>query len=69
MKKEVRHKDLNLCFKGPWSPDEIQRFEEGYNLLGRRWKKISMHFVKTRNIVQVSCYGQKHVNRLSEINK
>eukprot|EP01080_Neovahlkampfia_damariscottae_P003023 gene3023-5033_t len=50
--------------RGPWSPDEINRFEEGYKTLGHRWKKISVHFVKTRNVIQVSCFGQKYVSRI-----
>ena len=33
---------------GEWTEEEIELFFKGYNELGRRWKKISLHFVKTR---------------------
>ena len=50
--------------QGTWSEDEIERFFIGFETLGRRWKKISLNFVKTRNTVQVACFGQKYVKSL-----
>eukprot|EP01080_Neovahlkampfia_damariscottae_P005582 gene5582-9398_t len=47
--------------KGPWSQEEFDNFVKGYNTLGKRWKQISTHFVKTRNPVQVTSYGQKYL--------
>eukprot|EP01080_Neovahlkampfia_damariscottae_P005581 gene5581-9397_t len=48
---------------GPWSVDETERFIQGFNELGKRWKQISTHFVKTRNSVQVTSYGQKYLKK------
>ena len=50
--------------QGTWSEDEIERFFIGFETLGRRWKKIALNFVKTRNTVQVACFGQKYVKSL-----
>ena len=45
--------------KGEWTDEEIGKFFEGYHSLGRRWKKISLHFVKTRNQIQITSFAQK----------
>ena len=44
---------------GPWTENEVEQFFEGYKALGRRWKKITENFVKTRNFVQVTSFAQK----------
>ena len=46
---------------GAWSREEYEKFVEGYQTLGKRWKQIATHFVKTRNAVQVTSYGQKYL--------
>ena len=46
---------------GPWSREEFESFVQGYQTLGKRWKQIATHFVKTRNAVQVTSYGQKYL--------
>ena len=73
-KQEISRECINLglffCFltifffEGPWSFDEIEQFEKGYLALGKRWKKISLNFIRTRNTVQVASFGQKYVKNL-----
>jgi len=52
--------------QGAWSEEEIERFFIGFETLGRRWKKISLNFVKTRNTVQVACFGQKYLKSVEK---
>ena len=52
--------------QGSWQEDEIERFLIGFETLGRRWKKISLNFVKTRNIAQVASFGLKHIKSIQK---
>ena len=58
--------DIFYFVVGPWSFDEIDKFERGYQALGKRWKKISLNFIKTRNTVQVASFGQKYVKNFEK---
>eukprot|EP01080_Neovahlkampfia_damariscottae_P011617 gene11617-4859_t len=48
---------------GAWSPDEHDRFVQGYQKYGRNWSKIAKEFVKTRSRTQVTSYAQKFLNK------
>eukprot|EP01080_Neovahlkampfia_damariscottae_P005578 gene5578-9394_t len=59
-KKKSDSEEPIILNSGAWSRDEHERFLEGYRTLGKRWKHIATHFVKTRNAVQVTSYAQKY---------
>lgn len=46
--------------QGKWTEEEHQNFLRGFQALGRRWTKISKHFVKSRTPIQVTSYAQKY---------
>jgi SHAQKYF class myb-like DNA-binding protein len=39
--------------KGPWSTDEHDAFAEGYEKLGRNWRKIMQEYVPTGTNLQI----------------
>lgn len=55
--KEKQEQEYNT---GKWTEEEHQNFLRGFQALGRRWTKISKHFVKTRSSIQVTSYAQKY---------
>eukprot|EP01080_Neovahlkampfia_damariscottae_P003001 gene3001-5011_t len=60
-KEKVVHQQLPKPNEGDWSADEVDRFLEGFEALGRRWKAISLYYVKTRNQLQVTTFAQKMI--------
>ncbi|XLR36519.1 uncharacterized protein LOC110265393 [Arachis ipaensis] len=52
-----------------WTPEEKELFLRGYKELGRKWKRISEDYVKTRTEKQVVSHAQKVLKKLAEQNR
>ena len=46
--------------KGHWTEDEKRRFEEGFVMFGKDWKRIQRH-VLTRTLAQIRSHGQNYI--------
>lgn len=53
-------KDENITHYGHWSPEEHQKFIEGYERHGRKWAIIAEKYVKTRTTSQVTSHAQQY---------
>ena len=57
----VKHK-----IRGRWTDEEHELFLEGYNLYGRKWKKVA-GVIKTRTMVQTRTHAQKYFKRMAKL--
>lgn len=48
---------VNIHNTGEWTEEEIKLFHEGVKEFGNKWKKISKHYVKTRNRAQIKRFA------------
>ena len=48
---------------GPWSKEENDAFVEGYEKLGKKWKKIMQEYVPTRTNLSICTHGRRYLKK------